>query len=450
MQSQRRKLSARLTESIWSTDLSTVANWKARLIKTARVLFAVLRDLQDGQLTLRAMSLVYTTLLSLVPLLAVSFSVLKAFGVHNQIQPLLLNLLTPLGEQGVEITTNIIGFVENMKVGVLGAIGLALLFYTVVSLMQKIEGAFNYTWRVTQVRPLHQRFSDYLSVIMIGPVLVFTALGISSTLLNSSLVTWLDDFPVFGSLIAIMTRLAPYLLIIAAFTFIYIFIPNTKVKLLPALGGALIAGVLWESAGHVFATVVISSSNYVAIYSAFATLIFFLIWLYLGWLILLVGGNIAFYIQNPDYLTSPRRELNLSNHMKERLALTIMLHVARNFYDDKNALTGKQLANQLNIPSGIIEGILSTLENQQLISQTNHKVPCYLPAQPLEEIAVADVLRAIRHTNEEQHLNSAILKPDSTVAAVFEKFDNILDDSFSGQSLKELIRSTTDNNTTIS
>ncbi|EGG98665.1 Ribonuclease BN [gamma proteobacterium IMCC2047] len=230
MLSQLTKLVSSLTKSIWLTELSEVPAWKVRMVRISRVLFAVLRDLKEGQLTLRAMSLVYTTLLSLVPLLAVSFSVLKAFGVHNQIEPLLQNLMTPLGPQGVEITNNIIGFVENMKVGVLGAIGVALLFYTVISLMQKIESAFNYAWRVTQVRALHQRFSDYLSVVLIGPVLIFSAIGVSGTLMSNGFVVWLSGFEVLGWLIALLTRLLPYLLIIAAFTFIYVFIPNTKVK----------------------------------------------------------------------------------------------------------------------------------------------------------------------------------------------------------------------------
>lgn len=408
---------------------------------TSRILFAVFRDIKEGQLTLRAMSLVYTTLLSLVPLLAVSFSVLKAFGVHNQIEPLLLNLLTPLGQQGVEISSNIIRFVENMKVGVLGAIGIAMLFYTVVSLLQKIESAFNYAWRVTQVRPLHQRFSDYLSVVMIGPVLIFSAIGITGTLMSNSFVDWLSEFAVLGSLISIITRLIPYLLIISAFTFIYIFIPNTKVKITPALIGALVAGILWESAGRIFATVVVSSTNYVAIYSAFAALIFFLIWLYVGWIILLIGANIAFYVQNPDYVTSPRRELNLSIHLKERLSLAIMLHVARNFYQDNTpALTGKQLASRLNIPSDIIEQVLKALEDQSLISQTNDKVARYLPAKPLDEVSVADVLHAIRHANEDRHLNPAMLPSDKDVDAVFDQMNITLNDAFAGQSIKQLIK----------
>lgn len=440
MLSQLTKLVSSLTKSIWLTELSEVPAWKVRIVRISRVLFAVVRDLQEGQLTLRAMSLVYTTLLSLVPLLAVSFSVLKAFGVHNQIEPLLQNLMTPLGPQGVEITNNIIGFVENMKVGVLGAIGVALLFYTVISLMQKIESAFNYAWRVTQVRALHQRFSDYLSVVLIGPVLIFSAIGVSGTLMSNGFVVWLSGFEVLGWLIASLTRLLPYLLIIAAFTFIYVFIPNTKVKLVPALYGALVAGVLWETAGRIFAGVVVSSTNYVAIYSAFAALIFFLIWLYVGWIILLVGANIAFYVQNPDYVSSPRRELNLSNHMKERLALAVMLNIARNYYRDKSALTNKQLANRLRTPSDIVRQVLSALEKQSLISPTNGKLVRYLPAKPLDEMSVADVLHAVRHANEDRHLNPSMLPKDQEVDVVFEKMNRAIDETFTQQTIKQLVK----------
>jgi len=151
---------------IWESPLESRPPWQRGLINGLRIIQLLIRDLAEGQITLRAMGLVYTTLLSMVPLLAVSFSVLKGFGVHNQVRPLLLKLLEPLGEKGVEITDQIITFVDNVQVGVLGAVGLALLFYTVISLLQKVERAFNYTWRVSRPRPLSQRFSDYLSVIL--------------------------------------------------------------------------------------------------------------------------------------------------------------------------------------------------------------------------------------------------------------------------------------------
>ncbi|MDH3802623.1 MAG: YihY family inner membrane protein, partial [Deltaproteobacteria bacterium] len=236
-------------KNVWEVELSSLPWWKALLIRVLRVFYVVIRDLLEGQLTLRAMSLVYTTLLAMVPLLAVSFSVLKGFGVHNQIEPLLLNFLRPLGERGVEVTSRIIGFVDSVKAGILGSIGFALLIYTVISLIQKIERACNDTWHVNRSRPLSQKFSDYLSVILIGPVLVFSALGITASVMSTAVVQKMVAIKVFGSLMELATKLVPYLLVIAAFTFVYIFVPNTRVRFRSALTGGLVAGVLWETSG---------------------------------------------------------------------------------------------------------------------------------------------------------------------------------------------------------
>ena len=137
-------LLTRLNAFVWEDDLRELSGLRRYLVFVSRVMHLLIKELLGGQLNLRAMSLVYTTLLSIVPLLAVSFSVLKGFGVHNRIEPLLYNLLLPLGPKGVEITDNIIGFVENVKVGVLGSIGTVMLIYTVIALLQKIESAFNF------------------------------------------------------------------------------------------------------------------------------------------------------------------------------------------------------------------------------------------------------------------------------------------------------------------
>jgi len=429
---------SQLVQSIWLTDLDKMPAWRIRATRALRILFAVTRDIAAGQLNLRAMSLVYTTLLSLVPLLAVSFSVLKAFGVHNQIEPLLLNLLAPLGDQGQQISTNIINFVENMKVGVLGSLGLAVLFYTVISLMQKIESAFNHTWRVSHNRPFSQRFSDYLSVIMIGPVLVISALGLTSNVLKTSIVQWMSQIEPIGSLISFLTGLIPYLLIICAFTFIYIFIPNTRVKLKSAMIGAIVAGALWQTAGWGFATF-IATSSHMAVYSAFAALIFFLIWLYIGWLILLIGASISFYVQNPDYVSSPRREFKLSNSMKERLALLIVVNIAEHYYHQRSAYTAKQLALATNMPSDIIGELLLAMEQANLLRPTNDIDPQYLPAQPLDEITVKQVLDVIRVTGEDKHLNTSNLPHSQVVDQLFVQLDASLHNSFADRIIKDLV-----------
>ena len=418
--------------------MSSLPWWKVLLIRVLRVFYVVIRDLLEGQLTLRAMSLVYTTLLAMVPLLAVSFSVLKGFGVHNQIEPLLLNFLRPLGERGVEVTSRIIGFVDSVKAGILGSIGFALLIYTVISLIQKIERACNDTWHVNRSRPLSQKFSDYLSVILIGPVLVFSALGITASVMSTAVVQKMVAIKVFGSLMELATKLVPYLLVIAAFTFVYIFVPNTRVRFRSALTGGLVAGVLWETSGWAFASFVVKSAKYTAIYSGFAILIMFMIWLYLSWLIVLVGASVAYYHQHPESVTSYRRELRLSNRMQEKLALLVMFLVGNNYYDNLPALTLEEFAQSFNVPMEALEPIMEALEGYGLLSQTANEPPTYLPARPLDTAELKDVLDAVRGANEIVDLKPQSESAELAVDQLVDHIDQAMAGALRGSTLKDL------------
>ncbi|MBT8122207.1 MAG: YihY family inner membrane protein, partial [Gammaproteobacteria bacterium] len=294
---------------VWDDDLRRLKGLHRATVFILRVMHMLFKELLGGQLNLRAMSLVYTTLLATVPLLAVSFSVLKGFGYHERLESYLFGImLEPLGPSGVEVAETIMGFVDNVKVGMLGSLGFALLIYTVVALVQKIEAAFNFVWQIERLRSMSQRFSNYLSVITIGPVLVFSAVGITATMLNTDIAQSMVAIEPFGTLMLYAGKLLPYLLICLAFTFIYILIPNTRVQFRAALVGGIIAGVLWKITGWGFATFIASSAKYAAIYSSFAILILLLIWMYLSWLILLVGSQIAYFVQNPKFMTLHRVE----------------------------------------------------------------------------------------------------------------------------------------------
>jgi membrane protein len=432
------RVETNLREKLWERDLSSLPRWKAWLTRVFRVVYVIIGDLLDGQLTLRAMSLVYTTLLALVPLLAVSFSVLKGFGVHNQIEPLLLNFLKPMGERGIELTSRIIGFVDSVKAGVLGSVGLGLLIYTVISLIQKIELACNDTWHVGSSRPLSQKFSDYLSVILIGPVLVFSALGITASLMSTAVVQKVVAIKVFGSLMKLATRLVPYLLVIAAFTFVYIFVPNTRVRIRSALTGGLVAGVLWEASGWGFASFVVTSAKYTAIYSGFAILIMFMIWLYLSWLIVLVGASVAYYHQHPESVTAYRRELRLSNRMQEKLALLVMFLVGKNYYDNLPALTLEDFAQRFHLPMEALEPIVEALEGYGLLTQTGHQPPTYLPARPLDTTGLKEVLDAVRVANEMADLKPQSEPAELAVEQLIDHLDQAMERALRGSTLKEL------------
>lgn len=430
-------LRERARRLLWDEPLEGRPRWQCTLIELARLAVAVAGDFASGALTLRAMGLVFTTLLALVPLVAVSFSVLKGFGVHNQIEPALLQLLAPLGERAPEITGRIVEFVDNVEVGVLGALGVALLLYTAVSLVQKIEQAFNFTWNVDRRRTLVRRFSDYFSVIVIGPLLVFLALAITASFTSSAVVQAVMEMEPFGSLLRMLGRLVPYLLVIVAFTFIYVLIPNTHVRLGPALFGGVVAGILWETIGRLFAAFVVTSTNYAAVYSGFAILLLFMIWLYLSWLVLLTGSTIAFYRQHPEYLAvGGRGGAGLSPAQHERLALALMLAVVRDWHEDGPPPGRERLAHRLGLSLQPVDRALGALLEAGLLVPSGHEDPGFLPARPPEETSVKRVLDAARHRGERTRLLS---DPGAVEAAMMRQVDSALERAVGGCSVAELV-----------
>ena len=425
---------------LWRTDVGALSGIRTLFYRTLRLLFVLVRELSSGQLNLRAMSLVYTTLLSLVPLIAVSFSVLKAFGVHNQVEPLLLNLVAPLGEKGNELVMTILSFVENMKVGVLGSVGLALLLYTVISLIQKIEMAFNYVWRTKATRSLSRRFSDYLSVIMVGPVLVFAAIGMTASVMNSAVVQTLIAIEPFGSLVVLLSKLMPFVLIIFAFTFVYMFVPNIKVKVKAALVGALAGGVLWQTTGMVFAAFASSSTKYAAIYSGFAILILFMIWLYLSWLILLVGAQVAYYYQHPEHVRLTSQRLPLSAVFRERLGLLVMYWIARRFETGETPWTLEGLSHQLHVPGDNLDEVLSLLQHRGLLMESGSETPGYLLTHDPENLTISQLLDVLRQPDDEQLESEARCVSVEPVDELMRQVSDGVVGALEGMTLKQLVQ----------
>ena len=348
-------------------------------------------------------------------------------------------LWSRLGPKGVEAAEHIVGFVANMKVGVLGGVGLGLLIYTVLSLLQKIEGSFNYVWRIERLRSFGQRFSNYLSVVLVGPMLVFSAVAITASVMNNRLVQWLVSVEPFGTLILESSRLLPYFLIVCAFTFVYIFIPNTRVKLHAAAIGGLVAGFLWQTTGWAFAAFIATSSNYAAIYSGFAILVLLLIWLYINWLVLLLGAQIAFYMQNPQYLTRNRVRLVLSNRLKERLALIVMYQVADHHHRNLKPWTVHALADELEIPIAPLERLVMSLIAQGYLTETNAETPALVPARDIATITLSGLLDDVREADESRFLRKQRLAALAPVDAVMERISLARLTALDGMTLRDML-----------
>ena len=374
-----------------SLDPDRLSQPRRIALLTFRIALAVGRDLTQGPLTLWAMSLVYTTLLSLVPLLALAFSVLKAFGAHNVAEPLISELLAPLGPQGIELTARIIGFVENMKVGVLGSVGLGFLLYTVVSLIQKIERAFNQIWRVSEARSLARSFNDYLVVVLLAPVLYLVATGVFASVMGAEMVRSLSDWQPVGIALSLVTRVAPLVVITAIFSFIYSYLPNTKVRWRAAFTGASAAALAWLVGGQAFAMFVSGSTRYDAIYSGFAILILLLIWLNVVWTILLAGAQIAFYVQYPA-ATGAADADTAERDAPEYRALGLLLAVAARHARGLAPATLEVLEREMGVPASALRTAVTELVERDLLVRSNDDPPRLVLTRAPGQISLRSVV----------------------------------------------------------
>ncbi|MDH3935332.1 MAG: YihY/virulence factor BrkB family protein, partial [Gammaproteobacteria bacterium] len=323
--------------------------------------------------------------------------------------------------------------------------GFALLIYTVIALLQKIEAAFNFVWQIDSLRALSQRFSNYLSVILIGPVLIFSAVGFTATVLNMDVAQRLAAIEPFGTLMLFGSKLVPYVLVCLAFTLIYIFIPNTRVQFKAALIGGVIAGVIWKITGWGFAAFIASSSKYAAIYSSFAIMILLLIWMYLSWLILLVGSQIAYFVQHPRYMTLHREPVMLSNRIREQLALQLMYLVGYNHFHNKPAWSLDQLIEYLDLPGEPLHRVMRMLvDDGYLIEVVRDDALVYLPLHDIETIRLVDVITDVRTAQENQVVSLQHLTPLKAVDTVMAGMDSSRIAALGEQTLRSLVESVDD------
>ena len=424
--------------SVWAVNLGALSPVHAGAVRVLRVAHMMIRELADGQLNVRAASLVYTTLLSIVPVLALSFALFKGFGVHHDLAPALISYLEPLGDRGVEFGNQLIAMVESVNVGKLGVMGLVFLLYAVVRVVQQVEQALNYTWRVRSNRRFFDRLSGYLSVTIFGPVFVFGAMFISGSLMSSSVVTQLVGMAHIGALVTLGGKLVPYLLVVAAFTFVYFYIPNTRVRIGSALFGALIAGFLWAVGGWAFAALVVGSTRYAAIYSGFAIVILFIMWLHVSWLILLMGGSVAFYNQHPGYVGLLTHELRFSSRVKERLSLLACFLIVQNFQYRLEPWTRVALARRLRVPLEAIEQLLEAMEKEFILVTVNGRSDAYVPARDPGTITIKNVLEVARSADESHHFAYDNIMSEPAVDRICSDIDKAMDEALGDCTLRDL------------
>lgn len=390
------KLHDRAERYLWQ-ETDQLPKWHRGFIRGLQICYAVVRDLGGGQLSLRAMSLVYYTVIAIVPLLALTFSVLKGLGVHNALEPALLGVLEPfLGEYSTDITENVVGFVDNIRVDVLSIVSIGVLLYTVLTMMKQMESAFNYIWSVTQPRTLANRISEYLFAVIGTPLLILISVGIASYVGTNFFVRHLESLAFGATILQFIAFITPLFFMSLAFAFAYSFIPNTRVQFSSAMIGGFVTTIAWNGLAWIFSNFITVYSANAVIYAAFFAIILLMLLIYLSWFVLLIGSSVAFYHQYPAKARTGRKRLRLSIAEQEEIILTIASLIIRRFQRGEEPWSLEELIRHTHLNGQVLESALNTLVDIGFIRSTAEDPRRYLPLASVEHMAILELHMKIR------------------------------------------------------
>ncbi len=386
-----------LNIDIWRIRTRKLPKSHSFLINQLRIFLLAFHGFNEDKCQLRASALTFYSLLSIVPVLAMAFGISKGFGLDQLLQKQILAKM-PGQEQ---VVGQMIGyaniFLENTKGGIIAGVGVALLFWTVIKVLGNIEESFNEIWGVKKQRSLSRKFSDYLSIMLICPILLVTSSSLT-VLVTSQVKFVLSQLSFLGPVSAVILyvmQILPYGVMWVLFTFIYIFMPNTKVNFRSGLIGGIVGGTIYQVVQWIYITFQVGVSSYGAIYGSFAALPLFLVWLQISWLIVLFGAEISFAEQNVDTYEFEPDSLKASAAFKKLAALSIAHVCVKKFDRAQIPLTGNEIAHELEMPIRLVSLMLFELTEAGVLSEVkpeDGKSPSYQPARDIADLTIQSVV----------------------------------------------------------
>ncbi len=398
-----------VTDEVWSVRLDDYPPRIALLLRYLRVILVSFRRFGEDRVQLRASGLTFYSLLALVPILAMGFGIAKGFGFDKDLEQKLVDNFK--GQE--EVLNWLISFahsmLENTKGGLIAGVGLAVLFWSVMKVLGNIESSFNDIWQIKKHRSYVRKFTDYISLMLVAPILiilassgnVFVATQLSNISANIDLVN-LSPFVVF------LMKLFPYMMIWLLFTLLYIIMPNTKVKFTSALIAGILAGTAFQIVQWLYIDLQVGMSRNNAVYGSFAALPLLLIWMQASWLIVLLGAEVSFANQNIDLYELENESLQISPYAHRAYNILLLQRIVQRFIDGKKPLTAQEMAKRMKLPIRLVRMVMADLLAGNLISEVcteNEKVRAYAPAKDIKLYSVKYIAESLDKSGNNRILN---------------------------------------------
>jgi membrane protein len=427
---------------IWRIRLDDLPFKQTIFIRLLRVLILSIRGFDQDKCLLRASALTFYTLLSIPSLIAMLFGISKGFGFEKRLETSLMENLP--GQE--EFMTKVIAFstslLEQTKGGIIAGIGVAVLFWSVLKVLSHIENSLNDIWEISESRSWGRKISDYLSVMLIAPVLILMS-GSITVFITTQITEITHKVPLLGylsPLISFSFQLIPYVLIWVLFTVIYVLMPNTKVSLKAGILGGIIAGTGYQIFQGIYIDFQIGVARYNAIYGSFAALPLFLFWVQITWWIVLFGAELSFASQNHNTYEYEPGGLKVSPAFKRLLTLRVAHLLIHNFKEGQSPPTDSQISDCLQIPIRLLHRILRELVSARLFVQTRTTVDRkfgYQPARDINGLSIRNVLDAIDQ-NGIDNIPVAKTEELNVLSDSLRKFSEAMESSPANRLLKDI------------
>jgi len=432
----------RLNDAIWLTPLSEISKGKTFIFKQLRIILLAARGFSNDKVSLQASALTFYSLLSVIPIAAIVFAIAKGFGLDKNLEQLIIDKFQSEQEVLNWLLQNATNAIEKTRGGYIAGIGVIILFWSAMSLLNHIESSFNHIWQIRSSRPWYRKFTDYLTIMLIAPVFIILSSSIT-VFISTELTDYMTKAPIldfFKPVISFLFRFAPYFLSWITLTILFIIMPNAKVKFVPALISGIIAGTILQGIQWLYIDLQFGITKLSAIYGSFAAVPLFIIWIQTSWIVVLLGAEISFANQNISRYELESEALNISNYQKRALVLMIMHMIIRNFSMGEKPISAEYIAVNLKIPVRLSRDILQDLSNANLVSiihENEEKERLYQPALDVNRLTVSYVFSRLDKKGVEQIM--VIRNKDyEKIISMLEKFDKLIAKSDSNILIKDL------------
>jgi membrane protein len=420
----------RLNKIIWHTQLSDISRGKTFVFKQLRIIILAARGFSNDNVQLQASALTFYSLLSVIPVIAIGFGIAKGFGLDENLKVFIIDKFQTQPDVLDWLLTNATNAIDQTRVGYIAGVGMLILFWSVMSLLTHIESSFNHIWQIRSARPWYRKFTDYLTIMLIAPVLIILSSSIT-VFVSTQLPEYISKAPIldfFKPLISFLVRFAPYFLSWITLTVLFIIMPNAKVKFVPALISGIIAGTIMQALQWLYIDLQFGITKLSAIYGSFAAVPLFIIWMQSSWIVVLLGAELSFANQNVSRYEFESEALNISNYQKRAFILMIMHMIIRNFSLGEKPISAEHISRTLKIPVRLARDILQDLSNVNLVSvihENEHIERLYQPALDINRLTVSYVLSLLDKKGI-GHIMVRKTKEYDKVISMLEKFDRLI------------------------